>query len=107
MILEVKETQIGWEFSAKDGEEVVSWMEAVAYGEDVAIHNEVYNWNKENALIFMEMFNDIRAFLKAKGVRLLIPVTDKDFVKTKRYWKLYGFDFFGEIDGGVYAVMEA
>ena len=107
MILTVKDTETGWKFTATKEDETVSELVAVQHGDDVVIHNEVYQWNKENAKLFQEMFFDVRGFLREKGVRYIIPLTDKNFHKTKRYWKLMGFECFGEVDGGVFAVMEA
>lgn len=106
MILEVKETDKGWEFTATD-KEVVAVLRADRHENDCLLHNEVYRWDKETAKLLREMFYDVRGFLREKGINLIIPCAEGKPKKTMRFCRFMGFECFSEIDGISFAVMEA
>jgi hypothetical protein len=100
-----------WTFTVRHRDTVLAILTICPYDNDAIIHNEVFVWNRYLAKIYREMFNDIRGVLRESGVSLAIAVSDCFTDKIGKYWRLMGYEVFGdcEYNGNKirYAVMEA
>lgn len=100
-----------WIFTARQGDTVLAEVKVLPVGEDAVIHNQVFVWNRYLMGIYKEMFNDIRGVLRESGVHLLTASAVDYTDKIGKYWRLMGYEIFGDtvINGKKIhlAVMEA
>lgn len=98
-------------FVASDEVGEVSRLLAVFHGDDVVLHNDVLRWSPGIAKALLEMFAVVRGVLREMGVNLIIPVSGDYTEKIGKWWRMMGFECFGEVEGGGktvhFAVMEA
>jgi len=98
-------------FCAVEGEEFACVLVVHPYDDAAVLHCEVYRWNLRYLALYREMFGDIRAVLREKGIRQLVPATGENGEKMQRFAQLFGFrclDVFEQGSDTVhFAVMEA
>lgn len=107
----VEQTKTGWLFFISENGEQIAELVADSHGERAVIHSEILRWSKKYMVIYREIFQDIRGYLRAKGFKLVIPCTDQPDPKIRKFWRLMGFRCFHEFSHQgktIYlAVMEA
>jgi hypothetical protein len=102
----IEQRKAGWHFSVIRNRELIAEVEAKPVGDTAVLHNRIYVYTKGLRPVYEKMFKDIRGYLKHHEMKLCMPVSDKYTPKIGKFWKLMGFEVFGNHEGINYAVME-
>jgi hypothetical protein len=109
--LDLDQRKTEWVFSAWLDDVQVADMRALPEKGDVLVHLQIYAWSRELCREYVCCFQAIRIFLKDCGYRLLVACSDHCDTKMKHFWRMMGFEVFGEFErlgrSYAYAVMEA